>query len=182
MPLIAMRKSDNARVNILDHKQPRIKFRYGDLCCPYCESDMIVVDGSKVISHFRHKSECTSGYASHPESAAHLMMKKIVSEKLKKDIPEYGDAEAFLEYPVPEINRIIDVAFIFRQGWKVAHEIQLSSITYDVLQERTSDYHAAGFDVFWWLGQKANTDKNKDWCAETFGCALTLDFTYIDTY
>jgi len=62
----------------------------------------------------------------------------------------------------------------FPTGWRVAHEVQLASITTEHLQERTNDYTLAGIDVVWWLGKSADTETNRAWCRCTFGYALSL--------
>jgi competence CoiA-like predicted nuclease len=68
-----------------------------------------------------------------------------------------------LEYHLPEVGRIADVAQLFPNGWIVVHEIQLAGITTLSLTERTQDYMTAGCDVIWYLGNNADTPANREW-------------------
>ncbi len=130
------------------------------------------------MKHFRHKpnSPCKSDYDRHPESYEHLFFKKLLSEKLSQEFSEYLNAKQILEYPIREVKRIADLVFQFPNGWLVAHEVQLSSITTEELQTRTNDYRNAGVDVVWWLGQSANTETNRQWIIENFEECYILDW------
>ena len=87
MPLIAKNKQTGERVNILEYRNPREEFQKGDLVCPLCDCELIIVAGVVRINHFRHKSisPCKSDYDRHPESYEHLFFKKLLSEKLSQD-------------------------------------------------------------------------------------------------
>ena len=73
------------------------------------------------------------------------------------------------------MRRIADVAVLFPNGWRVAHECQLAAITTQELTQRTEDYLHAGVDVIWWLGKSAATPANIAWCLEQRGFVLRLD-------
>lgn len=176
MPFIAKSKTTGDRVDITRFASPRLELNASDIICQLCGAPMIIRSGKIVRPHFAHKNECSSDYQSHPESPEHLLAKLIISEKIKAEWKEYGDAKVEFEYPVPEVKRIIDIAMLFPMGWIVAHEIQLSSITTEQLENRTKDYRNAGIDVVWWLGKSADTPANRSWCVENFGVCFTLNY------
>jgi competence protein CoiA len=121
------------------------------------------------ISLFYHKSECTCDFERHPDGPDHRRCKKTVAQKLKSELKEYSTAEIIYEHPIKEAKRIADIIMKFPNGWMVAHEIQLSHITIELLEKRTEDYLNAGIDIVWWLGKSANIELNRDWCQEKFG-------------
>jgi hypothetical protein len=41
----------------------------------------------------------------------------------------------------------------FRDGWSIAHEVQLAAIAQPELIRRTKAYEDAGIDVMWWFGE-----------------------------
>jgi competence CoiA-like predicted nuclease len=176
MPLVAKSVSTDKRIDITKCENPRLELKKGDLICPLCEQEMVIVQGLKIIPHFRHKALCTTHYKQHAESIEHLQVKKLIAEQLKEVMSEYSRAQVEFEYPIPEIQRIIDVAFKFPNGWIVAHEVQLSAITTKELEQRTNDYLKAGIDVFWWLGKSADTETNREWCFDRFGECLQIDY------
>jgi competence CoiA-like predicted nuclease len=176
MPFIAKNKKTGSRVDITEYKQPRLEINKEDLMCPFCHQDMLIVQGVYMIPHFRHKAECTSDYDRHPESIEHLIGKKLVADMVKRSLQEFTSAECLFEYPVKEIKRIIDVAFVFPMGWIIAHEIQLSPITPEILDQRTNDYFRAGINVYWWFGKGADNDRNKKWAIDNFGEYLQIDY------
>lgn len=176
MPLVAIDRETGARVNILETEDPRKELKSGELLCPFCQGPMIVRAGLIRIPHFAHYSQCTSELDRHPESLEHLLGKAELARKLRKALSEYGRVEIDLEVPIPEAGRVADILVTFPMGWRVAHEVQLSPVTVEVLQERTRDYLGAGIDVQWWLGGKAATPANRAFCREYFGTVLTIAF------
>mgnify|MGYP001952948993 CR=1 FL=1 len=80
-----------------------------------------------------------------------------------------------------EVKRIIDIAMIFPNGWIVAHEIQLSSITTENLENRTNDYRKLGIDVFWWFGKSADKKANREWAIEKYGQSLSINYELLDS-
>jgi competence protein CoiA len=177
MPLVALDKETRQRVDITKIPDPRGTLTANQLICPLCETEMIIVAGPIKMHHFRHKVECRSDYGRHPESYNHLRTKAIIAERVTEWMKEFTRAKGELEVPIPEVNRVVDVLFTFPNGWRVAHEIQLSAITIEELESRTNDYLKAGIDVFWWLGENADTVPNREWCTEKFGFVLRLEYT-----
>lgn len=175
MPFIALDKDTRKRIDITQLENPRLILRSGDCICQACEEPMIVKAGLIVRSHFAHRSTCISDYQYHPESPDHLALKYLVMQALKENIGEYSDAEIELEVKVPEVNRIADIMATWPMGWRVAHEIQLASITIEKLNDRTEDYHRAGIDVIWWLGKSADTPANRKWCEDKLGFSVQLE-------
>lgn len=175
MPFIAVSRLTGERVNILDG-DPRGAHGKDDLCCPLCGSPFIVVHGFFKVRHFRHKVECASTIARHPESIQHLLGKQYVYALLKE---KYVVSDVMLEVTIVEANRRADVLVVFPNGWKEAHEIQLSPISVHELSERTLSYRKAGIDACWWLGGKASSEENQRWCIDNFGDVRILEYSSI---
>lgn len=182
MPYIAKIASTGERVDITKLQNPRADLKADDLVCQLCGSPMIIRQGMIKRHHFSHKAECTSDYKSHPESPEHLAGKKLIAEVINKSLSEYSLAKIEYEFPIVEAKRIADVAAIFPNGWIVAHECQLASITVEELEKRTEDYLNAGVDIVWWLGKSANTKSNLAWCHSKFGFALILNYEELSSY
>lgn len=90
--------------------------------------------------------------------------------------PHRAEYEKIILLPTGK-RRIIDVAFTLPSGDIIAHEMQLSRIDPDELEERSEDYRSVGIDVTWWFGLQAKTDKNIEWYREYFGgYPPTIDF------
>ena len=139
---------------------------------------MVVKAAMIVRAHFAHKAACTSPYQAHPESPEHRAGKYFIAERVREQLaPDYPNVAIDFEVPVPEANRVADVMVTFPNGWRIAHECQLASITAEQLGRRTEDYLRAGVDTVWWLGKSANTPANRNWCVEYLGFALEINFT-----
>ena len=178
MPFVARLKTTGERVDITQYPSPRDVFRKGDCVCQMCGAELGIRAeysrlGYKVSAHFYHFRECQSEYGAHPESYEHLMAKVLLREKLLEFYRQYGNPQIDLEVPIPMAwrarGRIVDLLVTWTMGWREAHEIQLASITPQELEERTNDYARAGIDVIWWLGGRAATSANRDWCIGAFG-------------
>lgn len=175
MPLVAMDKNTRQRLDIVGVENPREVFVAEDLVCPICSSPMIIVSASVLagevvrIAHFRHHDirDCPYTAYGKGESEEHLSAKAWLRDMLRRDAGFAVPVE--LEFHLPQIGRIADVAQIFPNGWIVVHEIQLASITPEMLNQRSSDYLAAGCDVVWYLGKNAATRTNRDWVREFQG-------------
>ncbi len=174
MPLVAKDSNTGARIDITQLDNPRLSLKSRDMCCPYCDQTVFVVGGKFVCWHFRHKV-LTPGCPSSGETPEHLAAKAHLRNILKDIFDDYTDAAIDLEVWIPEINRRADIMVSFPMGWRVAHEIQLSGISIEELEERTHDYYRAGIDVYWWLGKNGNTPANQYWCREFFGFFLTIN-------
>ena len=174
MAFIAKRKGTGERIDLTMIEHPREVLKAGDCLCQVCDAPMIVKAGLVRQHHFAHTMPCISDFQCHPESPAHREAKRFLATHLREAFKEYTHAVIEYEVPIPEVKRIADLLVTFPTGWRVAHEVQLASITVEQLQERTNDYTLAGIDVVWWLGKSANTPANREWCRRTFGYALCL--------
>lgn len=65
--------------------------------------------------------------------------------------------------------RIADIAVIFPNGGMDVHEIQLSAITPETLEARSSDYYSQGINSYWYFGKAADTDANRKWYFDNTG-------------
>jgi competence protein CoiA len=182
MPFIALNSMTGERVDITQIARPRIDLRAAEMICPVCEVGMIVKDGTIKRAHFAHKpvgNDCPYAEYSAGETPEHREAKMIIRDHVSEWFAEYGMAEGQLEVYIPEVkharNRIADVLFTFPSGWRVAHEIQLASISVKELEERTDDYAFAGIDVFWWFGRDAYKQGAYRWTEASFGYRLTID-------
>jgi competence CoiA-like predicted nuclease len=159
MPFIGKHAKTGERVDIWGVEHPREVFALGAVVCPLCDGAMYVKDGMVRIRHFAHQTRCASPLAM-PESIDHLLGKCYIAEHLRLDLAGHVRAKVEYEVPLLEAGRVADVLVTLPDGWRVAHECQLSGITTGELQERTEAYGRAGIDVFWWLGGHAATEEN----------------------
>jgi competence CoiA-like predicted nuclease len=178
MGLVAKNKSTGENVYIFEYANPRLDLKKDELECHLCGGELIIKAGLVRMKHFSHKpnAPCSCDYEKHPESYEHLFFKRLISTEIGKEFFEYLNVKAFLEYPIHEVRRIADIVFEFPNGWLVAHEIQLSPITTEQLEERTNDYRNAGVDVIWWLGKSADTEVNRRWVMDEIGECHTLNW------
>lgn len=182
MPFVGKLITTGERVDITRLKCPKEELRAGEIACQSCEQPLIIKHGFIIRAHFAHKAECDGPLKSHPESPEHIAGKELVADCVKREFAEYSTARVEFEWPLPEVARIADVAFLFPSGWIVAHEVQLASITPQELKERTEDYLRAGVDVVWWLGKSADTQANREWCLSYFGYCVQFDFQFIQRH
>lgn len=178
MGLVARNKKTKELINIFDYELPRKQLVRDELECHLCGGDLIIKAGLVRMKHFAHKpnSPCSCDYARQPESYEHLFFKQLLAFELGNEFKEYLGVKPQLEYPIHEVKRIADIVFEFPNGWLVAHEIQLSPITTEDLENRTNDYRNAGVDVIWWLGNRADTELNRKWLFEHNGECYSLDW------
>lgn len=175
MPFIARKKSTGERIDITLLSSPREQLQANDCVCQLCGAPLIIKAGLIMRAHFAHATLCESDYQSHPESLAHREAKVFLATHLHESFQEYTSASIEYEVPIPEVKRVADLLVTFRMGWRIAHEVQLASITTEELELRTNDYERAGIDVVWWLGRSANTVANRAWCYRRFGHAFCLN-------
>ena len=168
-------------LNITKFKYPRIKIEKKRLVCKFCNGSVSIRHGLVRAKHFYHLQPCTCDFERHPQSAEHNLGKELVSNHVKEFWKEFSKVQVHYEYALPDIKRIADIAMIFPSGWVVIHEIQLSSITNEQLQNRTNDYNSLGADVIWWLGKSADTLANRKWCFEKYGYSLSIDYELLKT-
>ncbi|MCW8891236.1 MAG: competence protein CoiA family protein [Sedimenticola sp.] len=182
MGLAAKNKITGEIIYIYECADPRSELKKDELECHLCGGELIIKAGFTRIKHFAHKpnSPCSCDYDRHPESYEHLFFKRLLASEIGKEYREYLGAKPRLEYPIHEVKRIADIVFEFPNGWLVAHEVQLSSITIEDLENRTNDYRNAGIDIIWWLGKSADTRKNREWLFENYGECYTLDWKAVN--
>lgn len=177
MPLVARDRRTGQRVDITSVEDPRGTFSPSQLECQLCGGEMVVVAGLIRTHHFRHKAACSdSSWGRHPESFEHLRTKTAVARYAREWFGELTHAVPELEVPIPEVRRVADVLFTFPNGWRLACEVQLASITIEQLQQRTDDYLRAGIDALWWLGRAADTPANRAWSIGQYGFVLQLHY------
>jgi competence CoiA-like predicted nuclease len=150
------------------------------LICPFCEEPLVTVrehmrEGDWVQAYLRHKGECSTTYAHHPESAEHLAAKAWIKANIP-EIYEYKIAAADCEVQMPEINRIADVCFTLANGDRIVHEAQLAAIGVDELEARTNDYQSLGYSIVWHLGKAADTGGNRTWATRRLGGCEIIAF------
>lgn len=182
MPFIALDKNTGDRIDITKLENPRAELKKGEVICQLCEQPMIIRAGTVRRHHFAHYAQCVSDYDHSPESPEHLGAKEAIATHLMETFLEYKEATIDYEVKVPEIMRVADIMVTFPNGWRIVHEIQLSPITVEDLQKRTSDYTKAGLDVVWWLGKSADTEANQNWCLDAFGVVYTLNYHKLRSY
>jgi len=158
-----------------------------DKLCQSCKAPVFLRCGGR-RPHFSHypssrPDSCKTG----PESVEHLESKAEIARMLKKAYIDLGLAVSVdpeprvpggirieLEVSLPDGERIADVMVSYPGGAQHAHEAQLAAIGMAELQKRTTDYHARGIDVTWYLGGSACTDSNVQWCHEKLGNCYSL--------
>ena len=154
--------------------------RAGDLICPFCDEVLVAVReyiraGDGVGAYLRHKADCSTTLAHHPESPEHFAAKKWILEHMPEKA-EYAIVSSDCEVRMPEINRIADVCFVLENGDRVVHEAQLSPITVDDLEARTNDYESLGYGIVWHFGKHADKEANKLWAFRRLGGCEVLSF------
>ena len=183
MPYVALNKVTGERVDVTRIVNPRSVLKASEMVCPVCGHPMMLKAGEIKRHHFAHmpgKEDCPYAMYSAGETQEHRDAKELIREKLAEWFSEYMAAAGELEVYIPEVmharNRIADVLFTFPGGWRVAHEVQLATITTAELAERTEDYASQGIDVFWWFGRDAlNQPSNALWSMKTYGFVLQID-------
>lgn len=150
------------------------------LACPYCDEPLVAVreymrEGDWVQAYLRHKGECLTTYAHHPESPEHLAAKKWILKNIAEKMG-YDVASADCEVRMPTINRIADVCFTLSNDDRMVHEAQLAAISVDELEARTNDYQSLGYGIVWHFGKSADTGLNRTWAFRRLGGCEVLTF------
>lgn len=134
--ITAINKNDGKRIfscyeehlkYILDNKD--------SLKCPNCENQLIFVNCTKKIKHFRHKSICNCEWER--ETEEHLSMKRFIIDKMDLE-PE--NVEVNLKFAIPDI---------YLADKKIAIEVQNSNISEEKFLYRTRRYTEKGIYVLW---------------------------------
>ncbi|GHO59257.1 competence protein CoiA [Ktedonobacter robiniae] len=151
MSFIALRKDTGERVDITRYPPKKEALKHVELLCQECAGILRVREGDVRVAHFAHLPGAHCEAAG--ESQEHKNGKIYLRDHLINIFPEYAGAVFDFEYRVPEVDRIIDLLVTLPDGRRIAHEVQLASITTKTLQQRTDDYAEAGIATVWWLGE-----------------------------
>ena len=112
--------------------------------CPACGTSVRLKKGKNVRTHFAHESLKSCDFYHENEGPEHLENKVALFHWVKKD------AEAEMEYPIPELKQIADILI----NKQLALEVQCSPISCEHLRERSNSYRSLGIQVLWLLGEK----------------------------
>lgn len=119
--------------------------RGGAYFCPVCDSKVTFKAGTVRIPHFSHyRIEQCIRYLYKAESIQHLQAKHDLYLHIK------ASREVDMEIYLSEIEQIPDLLMD-----KTAIEIQLSTISIDLLLARTRGYRSLGMNVVWLLDEHA---------------------------
>ncbi|WP_206854928.1 competence protein CoiA [Candidatus Enterococcus mangumiae] len=119
--------------------------------CPSCGNQVFLKRGKKRIAHFSHHDPTNCQVFSEAESEEHLYLKKQCFGWLKKSYPRV-EMEGYLS-PLAQRADIIAGHHVF--------EIQCSQLSYTRMIERTTNYQANGYIVWWLLGMKFFKKKDR---------------------
>lgn len=181
MPLKGKNRSTNDEALVFEQFDLLREWQRADqLVCPFCDDVLVAVrehmrEGDWVQAYLRHKGECATTYAHHPESPEHLAAKRWIRENIAAKF-EYAVAGSDCEVRMPAINRIADVCFDLANGDRMVHEAQLATITADELEARTNDYQSLGYGIVWHFGKSADTVPNRTWAFRRLGGCEILTF------
>jgi competence protein CoiA len=180
MPFIAIDETTGNRIDITMIEKPRTTLQCGKFICQICRQPLFIRAGDKYLTHFYHRTTCHSKTRREceKETPEHLFGKREMMQMLRE---QFNGQKVKIEYEfyLEEIDRIADILVIYPMGWRMAHEIQLSNISKEEIEERTNDYESVGIDVVWWLGKKVGIE-TRDWCKERFGRIFTITISRDD--
>lgn len=136
----------------------------GPFCCRFCSAPMVYRHGMRVSAHFAHKAgfECSSDcvgvakYGGGGEGVVHLELKTQIYRDalaLKEMHPYIKGVE--IEHRLG--STIADVAIIGTKR-KVAIEIQISPLSWEVIATRMAEHAAHGFSTLWVLDPPEYTE------------------------
>ena len=97
----------------------------------------------KGTQHFYHAIDTGCNYEQ--ESREHLEIKYQIYRTCKSE-----NWETYVEFPAPDRTWISDV-YAIRDGRKIVFEIQISTISPNVLEERDRKYRDEGIESYWLL-------------------------------
>lgn len=106
----------------------------------------------------------------------HSLAKNHLKSYLEEELGQYSGAIVGTDFPVsvaPNPDRIADVVAIFPTGYMVALMVATEPIKPQELNHQSTALFNAGVDVIWWLGEKADTLRNRQWSFQY------CDWTYI---
>jgi competence CoiA-like predicted nuclease len=166
MPLTAKDKNGES-ISILDYENPKQSIEVDGLTCAHCNEDLFIRSPSEKLDHFCHypDSDCLES----GESLKHLLGKNQIANTL---LDQYDD-EIEIEVECPVSDRIADVLATHKGGQRVAHELQLASITKKQVHARSLNYLQEGVDVCWWFGPKVSSEV-REFTVKTYGGAISV--------
>lgn len=106
----------------------------------------------------------------------HSLAKNHLKSYLEEELGQYSGAIVGTDFPLrvaPNHDRIADVVAIFPTGYMVALMVATEPIKPQELNYQSTALFNAGVDVIWWLGEKADTLRNRQWSFQY------CDWTYI---
>lgn len=114
--------------------------------CPVCEAPVTFKSGNIKLPHFSHHRilDCIR-YLYKKESIEHLQAKHDLYLKVRES------AAVAMEYYLPAIEQIPDLLVDER----LALEIQFSTISAELIRERSKGYHSLGMEVIWLLDEES---------------------------
>lgn len=115
-----------------------------DYYCPNCGNQVFLKRGMKRIAHFFHHDTSDCQVFSEAESEEHLNLKRQCFRWLKKSYPRV-EMEGYLSQLMQRPDILVG---------HHAFEIQCSPLSYERMIERTINYKANGYVVWWLLGMK----------------------------
>jgi competence protein CoiA len=126
----------------------------GPFSCLQCNEEVILKTGDSKINHFAHTNPLACDY-SQGESDLHRRCKTELYEAL---LQEPGVSKVALERPLGTVRP--DVSAIIK-GVKVAIEVQISSLSIEMIMARTIAYHQKGIYVLWLLPWTPELDQDR---------------------
>ena len=115
----------------------------GPFYCPACRQQLTLKKGRKVVAHFAHWPDADCAYSGEGESEEHRLAKLEIYRAL---LQAPGVTEVRLERYLREVRP--DVSFVLN-GVLVAIEIQLSLLSPEKLEWRTTAYARKNIAVLW---------------------------------
>ena len=114
--------------------------------CPVCDAPVTFKSGNIKLPHFSHHRilNCIR-YLYKKESVEHMQAKHDLYLKLR----ETGSVA--MEYYLPAIEQIPDLLV----DGRLALEVQFSTISADLIAERSRGYHSLGMEVIWLLDEES---------------------------
>lgn len=115
--------------------------------CPHCSSPLILKIGNIKIPHFAHTSKLPCILETKKETPDHIWSKALLYKRLSQ---LFQDVK--LEYFVKEVQQIPDL-LITERGYRIAIEIQCSTIPLSEIKERTEGFRKGNIHPIWILTQ-----------------------------
>lgn len=125
--------------------------RNQNFLCEKCYKPVVFKHGTRKKAHFAHVKAGIG--ATHPESAAHKLVKEVMAKWLRNQ-----GIQATVEHSFSVIERIADVYFEYQDAGYV-FEIQKSSMSDTEFKQRIFDYQRVDIEIIWiFLGEVKKQD------------------------